>query len=109
MTQGLAKLGHEIGSVVNLAAMANLQDKHQQAIVLDLTNHAPIADAVAPKAAKLTNQSVTATARVFKRRNFVQQLDDLACIIPVQLAELFFCPCVELNRPCQSGVSLLQS
>ena len=77
MTQ-TASLSSDLEIAVDLPAMADLQDEHQEAFVLDPVDHAPVADSKAKRTGK-SDQSGRAPGPGFGLQTFQRGDDSLGC------------------------------
>src|SRR6202035_1841456 len=105
---GINKLGHHV-LAVDFAAVSEPKNENAHSLVVDIANHAIVADPVTPKVAERAAQCLAQTARVALHSNaVVEKIQDSPGDRFVQLLELFPGGVRVLNRPGQDRVSPLR-
>ena len=90
------------GSAVNLAAVAGLDDSHDEALIDDLAHKAIVADAIFPKSGPFPRQRLADGPRIGIGRKTVQEFEYSLLGGLVELSDLIECDVQNLNGPNQA-------
>jgi hypothetical protein len=95
--------GKQVGTelAVDFPAVADAEDEHNQAVVLNLADEPEIADSILPKFAEFrTAECLADAARITPDGHaFSQELEDALAVLRVQLAEITIRSFREFNDP----------
>src|SRR5690606_27359753 len=85
--------------VVDVAAVADLDDPDDQPVVLQLTDNAIVPDAVAPESLQVAAEGLFSEPRIGKLNDFLKVCDDSLLPRPVDLSEVLERCSIEFNLP----------